>query len=158
MFLFVKCSLPDTACNVKSFEVEEGESPCLKSLQADNKVMTIAPIAQYLQKSRSSTSSLRMKAYWHSRKHAQEINSTESVLSLYSLFWPWPCPFLVHFLYNSVRICSHFFPIIEIQVELLLLSRKRNRFKKLWQLMCNFTFVIRENRYVVLHLHPTQLS
>ena len=25
MFLFVKCSLPDTACNVKSFEVEEGE-------------------------------------------------------------------------------------------------------------------------------------
>ena len=30
-----------------SFEVEEGEFPCLKSLHADNKVMTIAPIAQY---------------------------------------------------------------------------------------------------------------
>ena len=60
MFLFVKCSLPDTACNVKSFEVEEGEFPCLKSLQADNKVMTIAPIAQYLQKRIFSTSSFEM--------------------------------------------------------------------------------------------------
>ena len=28
----VKCSLPDTACNVKSFEVEEGEFPCLKDV------------------------------------------------------------------------------------------------------------------------------
>ena len=43
-----------------SFEVEEGEFPCLKSLQADNKVMTIAPIAQYLQKRIFSTSSFEM--------------------------------------------------------------------------------------------------